>query len=77
MCLAIPMRIIKIENDRATVNIGGVEREISIQTLPQTPQIGDFVIVHAGFAIEIIDEEKAKETLGLLAELENIMGKEN
>jgi hydrogenase expression/formation protein HypC len=71
MCLAIPMKVIEIKEDRAIVTVPGVTQEVSIQTLPKKPQIGQYVIVHAGFAIEIIDEENAKETLQLFDELES------
>lgn len=69
MCLAMPMQIIEIKKERAVIDMSGVKREISIQTLPNKPKIGDFVIVHAGFAIEIIDEQNARETLKLFVEM--------
>jgi len=65
MCLAIPMKILKIEADRAVVSSGGVQRNIGINFL-KNPKIGDYVIVHAGFAIEKLDTAKAEETLRLL-----------
>ncbi|MBU1932842.1 MAG: HypC/HybG/HupF family hydrogenase formation chaperone [Candidatus Omnitrophica bacterium] len=65
MCLAIPMKILKIEGDRAIVSAGRVERRISINFL-SNPRIGDYVMVHAGFAIEKLDPKKAEETLKLL-----------
>lgn len=68
MCLAIPMRILKIEGDRAVVSAGSVQRRIAINFLTN-PKIGDYVIVHAGFAIEKLNPEKAEETLRILSEL--------
>jgi len=68
MCLAIPMKIIKIEDDRAVVSAGSIERRIAINFL-KNPAIGDYVMIHAGFAIEKIDTKKAKETLRILAEI--------
>lgn len=65
MCLAIPMKILKIEGDRAIVSAGRVERRIGINFL-SNPRIGDYVMVHAGFAIEKLDPKKAEETLKLL-----------
>ncbi|MBU1006824.1 MAG: HypC/HybG/HupF family hydrogenase formation chaperone [Candidatus Omnitrophica bacterium] len=65
MCLAIPMKILKIEGDRAVVSAGKVERRIGINFLTN-PAIGDYVMVHAGFAIEKLDPKKAKETLRIL-----------
>ncbi len=69
MCLAIPMKILKIEGDRAVVSSGGVQRNIGINFL-KNPKIGDYVIVHAGFAIEKLDTVKAEETLRLLEEIQ-------
>ena len=68
MCLAIPMKIVKIEGDRAVVSSGGVQRSIGINFL-KSPKIGDYVIVHAGFAIEKLDTVRAEETLKLLEEI--------
>jgi len=67
MCLAIPSKIIKIENDTATIDIDGVQREASLALLEDV-NLGDYVIVHAGFAIQKIDEVAAVETLALLRE---------
>ena len=68
MCLGIPMKILKIEGDRAIVSAGDVRRRIAINFL-KSPHIGDYVIVHAGFAIEKVNPEKAEETLRILEEL--------
>ena len=67
MCLAIPSRITKIENNMATIDVGGVQREASLLLL-EDARVGDYVIVHAGFAIQKIDESAAQETLDLLRE---------
>ena len=69
MCLAIPMKILKIEGDRAVVSSGGVQRSIGINFL-KGPKTGDYVIVHAGFAIEKLDPVRAEETLKILEELQ-------
>jgi hydrogenase expression/formation protein HypC len=69
MCLALPMKIIEINEDSAKADMAGVIREISIQTLPKPPKIGDFVIVHAGFAIEYVDEKSALETLEAISDI--------
>ena len=69
MCLAVPMRVLKIEKDKATVELGGVEREISIQLMDNV-KIGDYVIVHAGFAIQKLDEEEAEKTLEVFRKME-------
>jgi hydrogenase expression/formation protein HypC len=66
MCLAIPSKIIEIkDNQTATVDVEGARRVISLM-LVDDPQIGDYVIVHAGFAIHKIDETAAMESLQLL-----------
>jgi hydrogenase expression/formation protein HypC len=67
MCLAIPSKITKIENQVATIDVDGVQRKASILLL-EDAQVGDYVIVHAGFAIHKIDEAEAMESLKLLKE---------
>jgi len=67
MCLAIPSRIVKIENSMAVIDVDGVKREASLLLL-EDAAVGDYVIVHAGFAIHKIDEEAALETLNFLRE---------
>ncbi len=64
MCLAIPSKIIKIEDSKATVDVYGAQRDISLMLLEEPVSIGDYVIVHAGFAIQKLQEDVAKETLG-------------
>ncbi|MFX1473991.1 MAG: HypC/HybG/HupF family hydrogenase formation chaperone [Promethearchaeota archaeon] len=64
MCLAIPARIISIEEDKATVDFGGVTRVISLALLPDTV-VGDYVLVHTGYAIQKVDREEAEKTLDL------------
>lgn len=69
MCVAIPAKITSIDGLWAEVEIGGVSRPVSLQLTPQAKK-GDYVLVHAGFAINIVDEIEAQETLNLFAELE-------
>ncbi|HWR90167.1 MAG TPA: HypC/HybG/HupF family hydrogenase formation chaperone [Dissulfurispiraceae bacterium] len=69
MCLAIPSRIIEIEDLVATVDISGARKKVSLLLLPEEPKIGDYVLVHAGFAIHSLDEEAAQETLKLLRQM--------
>ncbi|MDP2911848.1 MAG: HypC/HybG/HupF family hydrogenase formation chaperone [Candidatus Omnitrophota bacterium] len=69
MCLAIPMKILKIEGDKAIVSSSGVQRNIGISFMKNVKP-GDYVIVHAGFAIEKLDTVKAEETLKILEELQ-------
>ena len=66
MCLAIPASIQSLgENGLATVDILGVTRDISVDLTPQA-KVGDYVLVHAGFAIEVVDEQFALETIELV-----------
>jgi len=68
MCVAIPARVKSIEGLTADVEVGGVSRRISVQLTPEV-QRDDYVLVHAGFAIHVIDEQEARETMKLFAEL--------
>ena len=69
MCLAIPAQITEIgDNGIATVQILGVTRDCALDLTPQA-QVGDYVLVHAGFAIEVVSEEYAQDTLDLIREI--------
>ena len=68
MCVAIPAKIKSIDGSTADVEVGGVSRKVSVQLTPEV-QKDDYVLVHAGFAIHIIDEQEAQETLKLFEEL--------
>ena len=67
MCLAIPSKIVKIENNIGTIDVDGVKRKTSLLLL-EDAKVGDYVIVHAGFAIHKIDEQVAMESLKILRE---------
>jgi hydrogenase expression/formation protein HypC len=69
MCLAVPGKIVLREDMLATVDISGVTRQVSMMLLPDA-QVGVFVLVHAGFAVQAIDEEEARQTMELFKELE-------
>jgi hydrogenase expression/formation protein HypC len=69
MCLAIPGEILQIDDGVATVRIGEALRKASLMLLPEEPKPGDYVIVHAGFALNVIDHEEAMESLRLIREL--------
>jgi len=71
MCLAIPMKLLEMQGVRGTVELGGVRKEIML-TLTPDARIGDYVIIHAGYAIEILNEEEAQQTLDLLREISEI-----
>jgi hydrogenase expression/formation protein HypC len=70
MCLAVPARIIELEGDRAIVDAMGNRWKARTTLLPEA-KLGDVVLVHAGFAIALVDEEEAKRTWELFAEIEN------
>ena len=69
MCLAVPMKILQIKDLQALVDIGGTRRQIRLDIVDRPPGVGDYVIVHAGYAIHAIDEREAKETLGYFEEI--------
>ncbi len=69
MCLAIPAQITQIlKEQRAIVNVGGISKEISTSLLDQI-NVGDYVIIHVGYALTRLDEEEAQKTLNLFAEM--------
>jgi hydrogenase expression/formation protein HypC len=68
MCLALPMRVISVDGAIATIAAAGLEQRASLMLVPEAG-VGDYVLVHAGFAISVLGEDEAAETLALLAEL--------
>jgi hydrogenase expression/formation protein HypC len=71
MCLALPARVVELRaDDQALVDLGGVRKEVSLALVPQA-QLGDYVIVHVGFALGMIDPEEARQTLALMNELQS------
>ncbi len=83
MCLGIPGRIVEISNSaqlRAKVDVDGVRSEVSVAMLgldgPEGARVGDWVLVHVGFAMARIDEEEARETLDGLKQLNDIYAQE-
>lgn len=71
MCLAIPAKVVSIDGERGVVDFRGVQREVVLTFVPKV-KLGNYVFVHAGFGIQIVDEEDARETLRLLEELANV-----
>ena len=71
MCLSIPAKVIKIDGDMAIVSVGGAEYNASIQMLTDV-NVGDYILLHTGFAIQKIDEEEAIETLKTFQEFSNL-----
>lgn len=72
MCLAVPGKVVEIKGQIARVDYGGIVREANISLVDA--QIGDYVLVHAGFAIQKLDEKSAKETLALWYEIFEMEG---
>jgi hydrogenase expression/formation protein HypC len=68
MCLAIPSKIIKIDNMIATVDVYGARRDINLLLMPEDVSVGDYVLVHAGFALQKVEREIAEESLDLIKE---------
>ncbi len=68
MCLGIPMKVEKIEGESAIVSIGDIKKQVNISLISDL-KVGDYLIVHAGFAIEKIDPEEATKTLEILKEI--------
>ena len=67
MCLAVPMKLLNIDGEFGKADLGGVVKEVSL-SLIEDVKIGDYVLIHAGFAIQKIDEEEALKTISLLKE---------
>jgi hydrogenase expression/formation protein HypC len=65
MCLAVPVKITRIEGDQADVDIGGVSRRVSIALTPEA-RVDDYVLLHTGYAINVLNEAEARETLDIL-----------
>ena len=72
MCLAVPLRLIQVDGNKALAEAMGVTREVRVDFIPQ-PEIGDYVIVHAGFAIERLPQQQALEDLEAWEELDNAL----
>ncbi|TET50828.1 MAG: HypC/HybG/HupF family hydrogenase formation chaperone [Dehalococcoidia bacterium] len=71
MCLAVPVKIVSIDGDQAETEIAGVKRRVSIVLTPEA-KIGDYVLLHTGYAISVLDQAEAEETLKLLEEIASL-----
>ncbi len=71
MCLAVPVKVISIKNTEAEVDIGGVGRRISTVLTPDV-RAGDYVLLHTGYSISIVDENEALETLKLFEQIASL-----
>lgn len=68
MCLAIPAKVVEVaDNDQAIVDLGGVRKDVSL-ALVEGVAVGDYVIIHVGYALTRLDPEEAEKTLALMAE---------
>jgi hydrogenase expression/formation protein HypC len=67
MCLAIPSRIVQINDLRAVVDVYGARREINLMLMPEEVELGDYVLVHAGFALQKVEQESAQEALKMIS----------
>ena len=71
MCLSVPGKVVEIQNSMAKVEVGGVIREVSMAVCPDV-EVGEYVLIHTGFAIQKLDEQEALETLDLLRKMAEI-----
>jgi hydrogenase expression/formation protein HypC len=71
MCLAVPGKIVSIDNSIAEVDLAGTVRKASLQLVPDA-KVGDYILLHAGFAIQLLDQDEALETLRLLESVSEI-----
>jgi hydrogenase expression/formation protein HypC len=76
MCVGVPLLVKSIDGLRAEVEMGGVTREASLALTPEA-EVGDYVIVHAGYAISVVDEQEALETLELFQEMARLAEEED
>ncbi|MBR6710637.1 MAG: HypC/HybG/HupF family hydrogenase formation chaperone [Selenomonadaceae bacterium] len=68
MCLAVPAKVLEIKDSLAKVELSGVMRDVSLMLLPEA-KIGDYVLVHAGFAMQVVEEKEVEEMNALFAEM--------
>lgn len=75
MCLAIPAKVISLDDEMATVEVGGVQRRVSTLMVPEL-KLGDYIITHAGFALHRVEEQEAQASLDLLRDLTTMVPQE-
>jgi hydrogenase expression/formation protein HypC len=68
MCLAIPMKLVAVEGNSGRVLEGGVQREVRLD-LVEEPEVGQYLLIHAGYAIQVLDEQEARQTLELIRQV--------
>ncbi|HEA64557.1 MAG TPA: HypC/HybG/HupF family hydrogenase formation chaperone [Candidatus Aminicenantes bacterium] len=67
MCMAVPLKLVEINNEIGTIESGGIQKKVNL-SLVENPKHGDYVVVHAGFAISIMNQEEAEKTLDIIRE---------
>jgi hydrogenase expression/formation protein HypC len=72
MCLAVPMLVISVLGDEAEVQSGGTTYKASIRLTPEV-KVGEYVLLHTGYAISIVDKEEAEQTIALFQQIESLM----
>lgn len=77
MCLAIPSKVVKKDNLIATVDVYGARRDISLLLMPEEVEVGDYVLVHAGFAIQKVQQDVAMDSLSVIQEVMEKMNEED
>lgn len=78
MCLSVPSKVVKIdENNMATVEAMGVTREVTLDLMPEEVEVGDYILIHVGFAMGKIDEKSALESLKTYEEMIQAMDAED
>ncbi|WP_251440747.1 HypC/HybG/HupF family hydrogenase formation chaperone [Veillonella intestinalis] len=71
MCLAVPAQLIKVNEFIGTIELTGVTRDVNLMLVPEA-KVGDYVLVHAGCAVQVVDEEEARATMEAFRELEEL-----
>lgn len=77
MCLAVPSKVISTNDMMATIDAYGARKEVSLLLMPDPVKVGDYVLVHAGFAIQKVDEDAAQDSLGLIKQIIDELEKED
>jgi hydrogenase expression/formation protein HypC len=76
MCLAVPMLVMSIQGDEAQVESGGTTYKASIRLTPEV-KVGEYVLLHTGYAISVVDKEEAEQTIALFQQIESLMQDDN
>ena len=71
MCLAVPAQLVRVNEFVGTIELSGIQRDCSLMLVPEA-KVGDWILVHAGFAVQVVDEEEARLTMEAFKELEEL-----